>query len=297
MHTPPSSVAAPVAWPEVVRHVGSELALRKIELCTMPKKASLPLASLRLESPAPDNVRIALWGQDPEELLAERTLDLAPVPSDARLLSIAVAADELLATNFRELESRAERRRQRSTPAPPPPPAPPAPAEAPLELGLAFGGDVFGGGQQLLGADLRIAARLARRWHGIGRLGFRQGFPETAEHGTVQASAVVFGGGLRLEAISGQRLKLDVMARVDALRVNASAYPNAGAVATAADGFAVVASGGAGVRGVLSRSMQLLLDGSVGGALHALHITDTGRRVSGVSGLALGVGGGVLVLF
>lgn len=293
--TPEVAADDPVAWPEVVRHVGSELRLRELELCATPKPGR-PLATLRLERVQPSGVEIALLLAPGEPPLAARTLDLEPVPPDARLLAIAVAADELLASNLAELRQRAAQARERAEPALPAAP-PPAPAEPRVELGLAFVGDVFGGGQELLGVDALVGARFARRLAVTARLGIRQGLPTAADHGSVQARALVFGGGLRFAAMTSDQLRVDVLARLDALSVGVEAYPTAGADAQAQQGLAFAASGGAGLRWALSSSLELLLQGNVGGALHAVHITDTGRRVSGVSDLALGAGGGVLAAF
>jgi hypothetical protein len=289
-----------VSWADVVRHVGSELLLREVELCSAPKP-SPALASLRLSRSGVSGVTIALWGVEPVQLLGERTLELGPVPADARLLSIAVAADELLATNLRELERRTEaaRARREAREARRTRPAPPAPVqrESRDELGLAFVGDVFGGGQALLGADAHLHARLGRRFAAGFRLGLRQGLATRAEHGSVEARALVLGLLSRFEALAGERLKLDLLARADGFFVDASAYPSAGATGHGVSGFALTAGGGLGVRGVLSRSLQLSLDGTVGGAWRPLHLTDTGQRISGLSGVAVSAGGGVLVLF
>lgn len=300
MQTPHSSDDELVSWPDVVRHVGSELSLREVELCTLPKPGR-PLATLRFARTGQSDVRIALWALDPAQVLAERTLELEPVPPDARLLSLAVAADELLAANLPELERRAELARARPAPrmAGPQPTRPAAePRALAREVGVAFVGDVFAGGQQLLGADLRLAVRFAPRWAATLRAGPRQGLPTTADHGTIETSARVLGAGLRFEVLTGPRLRLDLLARLDGLAVSATAYSSEqGTVAQSASHTAIAVSGGVGLRSALSRRLRLMLDGTVGGVPYPVTFTDTGRGVTGVSGLALGAGGGVLVAF
>jgi hypothetical protein len=298
MRTPSPSESSPVAWPEVVRHVRSELALRRIGLCMTPQRRR-PLAELRLEEQPPSSLRISLWSVDPPETLGERSLDLAPIPSDARLLAIAVAADELLGANFLELDRRAERARSapenHALPTAPPPPRP-AP-EPRFDLGPGFVYESFDGGQALLGVDARLGLQLFGPLSVTARLGYRQGLPQQADHGSVHSSAFLGGLGLRLELVGEGRLKLDVLGRADAMRLNADAFPEAGASAREDAGTAVVLGGGPGLRVVLSRSLRLVVDVTAGGAVRPVHITDDGRRVSGASGLVLGAGGGVLAAF
>jgi len=297
MQTPAPSPDAPVVWAEVVRHVKSEFLLRHIGLCTT-HQGKRPLAELRLEQQPPSSLRISLWTRDPLEALGERSLDLGPIPSDARLLAIAVAADELLAANFRELERRAERARAaRPRPARAPAPAATQPAQPRFEVGPGFVYETFDGGQTLLGVDARLGLKLVGPLSATARLGFRQGLREPADHGSVRASALVGGLGVRVELGGGQRLKVDLLGRFDALRLNASAFAEAGATAREDAGLALVLGGGPGLRVLLSRSLRLVADATAGHAVRPVHITDDGQRVSGASGLVLGAGGGVLATF
>jgi hypothetical protein len=298
VRTPPPSTGALVAWTEVVRHVQSELLRRHIGVCTAPQSRR-PLGELRFEELPSSGLRISLWAREPAELLGDRSLDLGPIPSDARLLSIAVAADELLAANILELDRRAERARNapenHALPTAPPPPFP-AP-EPRFDLGPGFVYESFDGGQALLGVDARFGSRLVGPLGVTARLGYRQGLPEQADHGSVHTNALLGGVGLRLELVSEGRLKLDVLGRADALRLNADAFPEAGASAREDAGLALVLGGGIGLRVVLSRTLRLVADATAGSAVRPVHITDDGRRVSSASGLVLGAGGGVLAAF
>ncbi len=293
-----TAAAAPVAFADVVKHVGSELRLRQVELCTTPKR-SRALGELRIEVVPPTSLRISLWAEELHESLGERALDLEPIPSDARLLAIAVAADELVATNLRELERRAQVAAERAIAPRPLPPRPVArEARGPsFELGPGFVYEAFDGGQTLLGFDARFGVRLAGPLALTLRAGFRQGLPKPADHGSLHATALLGGLGLRLRLVSGRRVELALLARLDAMRLSATAYPSPGATAHADDGTAVLFGAGPALRVALSRSVGLMLEGTAGSALRPVHITDDGRRVSGVSGLALALGGGVLVAF
>ncbi len=296
IQTPEQAPGEALDWQNVVRHLASELAVRGVDLCTVGK-ASRPLSRLRLTSETTTRVRITLLTGDADEQLAGRTLELGAVPADARLLAIAVAADELLAANWSEIERRQQRA---ATPpqAPPREPAPPPPrAEPSFALGPVFAFDAFGGGQRLLGVDARAAVRFAPRLALTARLGVRQGLPRHSEHGSLHATALLGGLGLRLELGGSDRLRIDLFGRADAVRLSASAYANPGAIDRNAAGVAVTTLGGVDVRLLLSRSMQVMLEAGLGGVPRPVHISDAGQRVSGVSELGFTLGGGVSAAF
>jgi hypothetical protein len=285
-------------WREVMAHVRSELSLRKIGLCTSTATTDgVPLARLIFQGSADQQVKISLVTGS--ELVAERTLDLQSLPSDARLLAIAVASDELLAASLGELERRRARASRPAATAPRP--APPLPArvapEPRFELGPGFVYDRYGGGQSQLGADLRVSARSVGPLALMLRLGYRQALPESAPHGSLRASGVLGGIGVRLPLLHEGRLRLFALGRVDALRLTVSAYPNVGATTREQSDVAVVAAAGPGMALTLSEHLRIGLDVTAGGALRPVHVTDSGQRVTGVSGLALAVGGGVNVAF
>jgi hypothetical protein len=294
--TPEPTVDSALHWADVVAHVRSELALRSVALCNAAS-AEQKLADLAFESDVAGRVRIRL-ATGPERLpVAERTLDLSSVPLDARLLSIAVAADELLAANWAELEQRRARARPPPVSAPPPPPLPIPAKELTFELGPGFVYESFAGGQTLLGAELRAGVRLAPPLLLTARLGFRQGLPEAAPHGSLHSSGLLGGLGLRLRLLQGERFSLALHGRADALRLAVSAYAEAGATAHDRHDVALLLTAGPTASLALSRSIRITLDSSAGSAVRPVHITDSGARVSGVSGLALAAGGGVLVAF
>lgn len=296
-----SGADAGVTWQDVVRHVEGELTARGVAACSDDEsafgaRAPLAFGWLELEATTPERVRIALRFADGATGAAERALELGQVPADARALSIAIAADELLAANWAGVERRAARRApQPKQPEIPTPPRAPEPAR--FELGPSFAFEAFAGGQRLLGADVRFGWRL---WAPLAltlRGGVRQGLPETAPHGSVHSFALLGGFGLRCDLLQSTALTLRILARADALRVAASAYPTAGAVAHEANGVALVLSGGPELELQLSRSLRLQLDATGGGAARPVHVTDSGERVSGISGWAMSVAGGVSVAF
>jgi hypothetical protein len=297
IQTPERAPHEQLDWQDVVRHVAGELSVRGVDLCTLGK-STRPLARLRLASETATRVRITLVTGDTEQRLAARSLELGSVPDDARLLAIAVATDELLAANWREVERRAhgQLRPQETTNAAPPVPTP-LRDEPRFELGPVFAFDSFAGGQRLLGVDARGALRFGPRLALTARAGLRQGLPRAAPHGSLHATALLGGLGLRLELSTARRLRLDLFGRADALRLGASAYASSGATDRSETGVAIVTLGGLDLRLLLSRSVRVLLEAGAGGAPRPVHITDAGQRVSGVSGLAITLGGGVNATF
>ncbi len=277
-----------------MRHLASELAVRGVDLCAVPK-SSRPLARLQLTTETATRVQIILVAGDTDERLGERALDLDSVPIDARLLAIAVATDELLAANWSDLE-----RRRAAEPPPAPkrqPAAPSARAEPRFLLGPVFAFDAFGGGQRLLGVDARAAFGFAPRCALTARLGVRQGLPRSSDHGSLHATALLGGLGLRLELARSDRLRIDLFGRADAVRLSASAYANPGAIDRSDSGVAVTTTGGVALRLLLSRSLQVTLEAGLGGVPRPVHITDARQRVSGVSELGFTLGGGVSAAF
>ncbi len=296
-----SGADAGVAWQDVVRHVEGEVTARGVAACGDDAAANgsgktLPFAWLELEATTPERVRIALRFADSAAPPTERALELGRVPADARALSIAVAADELLAANWAGVQERAVH-----------PPSPKTPQAAKLtasvaeppsvELGPSFELDAFAGGQRLLGADVRLGWRFAAPLTLTLRGGIRQGLPEAAPHGSVHSSGLVGGVGLRCDVLKGRTLTFGLLARADALRLAASAYADTGAVAHEANAIAVLLSGGPELELRLSHVLRLQLEVAGGGAARPVHVTDSGERVSGVSGWALAVAGGVRAAF
>ena len=307
IQTPEPSPGDELDWQNVVRHLAGELAVRGVDLCSVAK-SSRPLSRLQLTTESATRVRITLLAGDdregaehaldPDTRLGERALELGAVPADARLLAIAVATDELLAANWGEIERRWQRAAEASKVRKPEPAPPPAPrADLRFLLGPVFAFDAFGGGQRLLGVDARAAFRFAPRLALTARIGVRQGLPQGSDHGSVHATALLGGLGVRLELARSERLRIDLFGRVDALRLNASAYANPGAIDRKDDAVAVTALAGVDLRLLLSRSVQLMLEAGLGGVPRPVHITDAGQRVSGVSALALTLGGGVSAAF
>lgn len=295
VRTPAPSSAALLDWQEVVQHVRSELTLRQVALCASAGRGE-PLGSLRFESSSDGHVLIelSLAGR----AIASRELELASVPNDAHLLAIAVATDELLAANWTLLEE--HRAGARAVPPPQAAPrvvAPPRRESPRFELGPAFAYEAFSGGQTLLGAELRAGFDLLERLTLTTRVGFRQGLPERAPHGSLRSSGMLGGLGLRLRLVSTSRVELGLTGHASALGLTVSADAGAGVTATDRSDVAVVLSAGPSAALLLSSSIRIALELAVGSAVRPVHVTDTGARVSGASGLAIAPAGGVLVVF
>lgn len=288
-----SGADAGVAWQDVVQHVKGELTARGVAACNDDKT---PFGWLELEATTPERVRIALRFADSAAAPAERALELGQVPADARALSIAVAADELLAANWAGVQERAERPQTQPAPRPTVVKAPAEEARN-LQLGPSFVFEAYGGGQRLLGADVRFGWRFASPLALTLRAGIRQGLPETAPHGSVHSSALLAGLGLRADLLRQSAFCLGLTARADALRLTASAYANAGAVAHEASGLGVVLSVGPVLELRLSRLLSLQVEATAGGTPRPVYVTDGGQRVGGASSWAASVAGGVNATF
>ncbi len=284
---------------EVLRHVRAELAMRHIDVCT-EASGSPPSATVRIATIATEGVEIAIDVRDAvTNKRLSRTLDLRTLPPDARFLAIAVATDELLRASWIELALR--------PPAPEAPRPPPAildvvqsdlKVEPRVELGAQLAFEWYGGGQEHLGVDVRAGVRPVRRLTAFVRLGLRQGFAIAAPDGSVRSTALLagLGGRLALTSPSGP-LGLEVLGRVDAVRVSFLPTADAGAVEHPNQATAVVAAAGFAAWVALGPAMLLVADATLGAPLRPVQATDSGSQVTAVRGLTFATGGGVVALF
>jgi len=276
----------------LVAQLEAGLEARHIELCATgaPFTRDGPASEIALSARG-ENVTVTVLDAITGKRL-ERAVALAPVPRDARPLTVALAIDELLRASWVELGLPDA-----------PPPARPVPPEigalvAPrprraVEFGAALAAERFGGGTTLGGIEL--VARRAPAGLVIPHVavGLRRGATVHAADGDVRATAFEAEAGVELALPPRARrweLQLGLSGRL--LHAVLSGRPRAdarGADATA-DALYLVA----GLRGAvrLTRAFGFALAGSVGVPLRAVDVLDGETRVAGLSGplltLALG---------
>jgi hypothetical protein len=289
----------PSAFDEIVRHVRAELALRRIDLCPSGKGTS-PIAMLALSAASADALEVSIDVRDAlTDKRLSRQLALGALPVDARPLAIAVATDELLRASWLEIAMK--------KPAAPLPPAPPAVADAVAadlraepraDIGAAFAMESYAGGPTYTGGDVRAGFRPLSFLTATLRLGLRLGSSTLAPDGRVRSNAVVVGGGAKLTVTPlRSSTGVDLIARVDAVRVAFLPDANPNAVAQGSQGTAVVAGGGVAAWAMLGSSLRIGVEATAGGTLRTVRVTDVGNQVTALAGLTLGAGGSVAALF
>ena len=213
-----------------------------------PKEAGTPpVASVRITTGATEGIEIAIDVRDAvTDKRLSRTLDLRSLPPDARFLAIAVATDELLRASWLEIAMRTA----------PPQQAPPPAAildvvkaelrpEHRVEMGAQLAFEWYGGGQELYGVDMRAGLRPTRRFTALLRLGLRQGLAVTAPDGSIRSSAILVGVGGKLALTSpSDPAGVEILGRIDALRVSFLPTADPGALEHPNQATAIVAAGG-----------------------------------------------------
>jgi len=277
----------------LVAQLEAGLEARHIELCATgaPFTRDGPASEIALSARG-ENVTVTVLDAITGKRL-ERAVALAPVPRDARPLTVALAIDELLRASWVELGLP-------DAPAPARPVPPeigalvPTPARRrQLELGAALAAERFGGGTRMEGIELVARRAPAGLLIPHIALGLRRGAAVHAADGDVSVAAFDVDVGVEVAVSPRARrweLQLGLSGRL--LRALLSGRPRAeasGANATATALYLV-----AGVRGAvrLTRAFGLGLAGGFGVPLRAVDIFDGDARIAGLSGplltLALG---------
>jgi hypothetical protein len=277
----------------VLSDLRAGLANRGIDACRQSDGEAEPLASVRIASTSGPSVAVTLEIRDAlTEKRVMRDVDLARVPEDGRAFAIAIAVDELVWASWAEI---ALAKRVPKKPRRQPPPEVvrgvesvlPEREEPSTRLGARGALEHFGGGQTHLGADATALFPLSERFGLELSLGLRQGRRVRSEHGEVVSSAAGAGALLRVALLEPLPLELSLFAgpRTALARFAGRAGPDARG--TELSGVVLYVRGGvlAGVR--ILRPLWLEAAGGAGAPLRGLEATDSGRVVSGVSGLEL----------
>jgi hypothetical protein len=295
----PAADRTPPELGEIIRSVRSELALRQIDVCTEGRGAP-PIASIQIAVTSADGGSVVIDVRDSvTEKQLSRALDLRMLPPDSRFLAIAVATDELLRASWVEIALRS---------APPPRVPPPAVvmevvsaelrSEPRLEVGTLLAFEAYGGGQQHLGVDLRAGYHALSRFTATLRLGLRQGSSTATPNGSVGASAMLAGVGVALGLAAPSRpFGMDLLVRLDAVRVSFLPSAAPGVLEHPSSGIAVIVEAGLAPWLALGSSVRLVADATLGVPVRPVQASDTGNQATGVAGLAFATGGGIAAIF
>jgi len=296
--------AEDVAEERTIEHMRAELGPSGIDVCTDARAGAPPaLATVRLTASDESTVDISAEVVDAvtsKEL--SRTIDLAATPPDARALTIALGATELLRASWVEIELASA-----------PPGAVPVPPEVEADVarerrrdlaerpstraavGLAAAGEEFSGGLRQLGLDLHATGTLSRRLALGARFGARGAGREEGMSGSVATSGWIAGiaATAPLSPLGG-RAGVGVVARVDALALTFRGHPTESATGTRRGGTALILGGGIASWVRLTGGLRFEVEALAGGAPRGVVATDgtaplvsaDGFLVAGSLGLA-----------
>jgi hypothetical protein len=266
------------------------LRLRGLLVCGPDKPGmEAPLASVQLSAAELNRVAVEIEVHDAlTNKYVLREVDTRNVPADARGLTLAAAAEELLRASWAELALE-----DAPTPAREPPievtnavrPATSVRRDG-RSLGLRFSAEHHSGGQTQLGPDIwfnlwvtgYIAAELA--------IGYRHGLEVTAEHGTIESKAAVLGTDV-VFAFADRKSPLLLATR---LGMQFSAYEFSGEAGDAGvgydrPGFGIGARAALVLRVTLGDVAELRLEAGPGVSMRSLEALDEGIDVTGTTGV------------
>jgi hypothetical protein len=334
--------ADPPSWFDgFAKHLQSELALRGIDVAVAreggpraPGESSAAAAEVDAELvvDAPSALRPVLrfsvakgagGAHDTGSAPHVRQVNLSSVPRDGCALALAVAADELMRSNWSRAVP-AERADAGAGEGEPPPHASEqrqegnadaaaregekaAPASesgdrattvdadmrgeaaAASTIGAAAAVETFTAGQTQIGADVRGTVRLVPRLELELRGGWRSIVARETTHGSIDGHAIVFGGALALRVVESARVGLLIVGRADVLRASYSGQTRDAASVDATTEAAYGCVLGVGPRGRVLLTRSLALDAEVLAGVSPIATTaaDAGSAVVSTNGAAL----------
>lgn len=312
-----ASKGQPAPFNSTIRaHLAAELEAEGILLCPERRAGDQPfshppLAVVRLglspssrEGRGRDGAEAPAVGITVEDAITRKSLyreiELAGTAEDARPLTIALSASELLKASWAELNLRDAQ-----------PPTVPVPKSIEREVGSQLGrselrpslsvrvaGEEFSGGLRQLGPELGIAFLPWARLTLLARMGVRSALRTAAPDGEVAPDGWVVGAGAALR-VSPQSWspRLDFFGRLDVFHVRFVPLPKGRATGIPAKGESVVLS--LGMAGKLRLSQSAWFEGSIsaGPTLHGVEATDAGVGVVRAGGLAVSGSVGIAISF
>jgi hypothetical protein len=269
----------------VLGQLAAGLEARHLELCATSNTAGAASA-LAISVIGPDTLSVTVRDSVTGKRL-EREIALAAVPGDARPLTVALVADELLRASWIELalpdapvaaHSVAPQIAALAL-------VPIAPAPHSWELGAALAAERFGGGTRQAGVDLVVRAAPARPLWLHAAIALRRAADVHAADGLVRAT--VLGADVGAEVAlppADRRWHLAVAASGRLLRASLSGEPRPDARGGQATATAFYLC--AGVRGALrlTQSFGLSLEAAFGVPVRGVDLLDGATRVAGLSG-------------
>jgi hypothetical protein len=281
--------------PKLQQSIRADLAAglrtRGLLVCSPDQRGTeAPLASVQLSAASVTRVSVEIEVHDAlTNKYVLREVDTRNVPGDARGLTLATAAEELLRASWAELAIE-----DASPPVREPPPEVREAVRPAISarrndhvLGVRMAGEHHSGGQTLLGPDAWFDAWFSEHFAAELAIGYRRGLNETSRHGTIESEAAVFSADA-LFALAGRSSELLVLVRfgVSLASFTFSGRPHEGAGGDNRKGTNVTAHAAVGLRLALGQSAELRLEIGPGVGLHALSALDGDDEVTGTQGIA-----------
>ena len=281
----------------VIQDLKAGLASRGIAACAEGRGPETPpVAAIVIGSGNQESVKLTVEIRDAlTEKRVSRDVDLTNMPADGRALAIAVAADELVWASWAEIAYKSTYRRSAAPPEvvtaveraiqPPPSPKKARPRATRMRLGAQLAADHFGAGLTLLGADALAVAPFTPKFRLKIAAGAREGLVVRAQDGRVRSIATNLTVESSLLVLRGANAELSwtLGSRLAWVSLYGEASP--GVLGTRMNGIAVFARTGPGVGLRVGGSLWVELNGSLGVPLRAVQASDTGRIITGASGL------------
>jgi hypothetical protein len=284
------------------------LKLKGIDACPLGHEGSnAPLAVIELSAEDPTRVIVSIEIHDAvTEKRVLRDLDLSTITDDARPLTIAAAADELMRASWAELAL---------ADAPTPTSEPPsvvtdtvkaAVASSPLRpktstahaLGARGALEHHSAGHTQLGADVYAGLWILERIGFELGVGLRRGLTRKGTHGEVGSSALVGTGELRFALLPrDQDVELDALIGIAVANVRFRGEAGVGAESAAGAGIDVHARAGLSAQVLLSRALRLRALASAGAPLRSVEATDASKVVASTGGIELRAAAGLEIAF
>lgn len=259
-----------------------------------------PLASVQLSAASMTRVSVEIEVHDAlTNKYVMREVDTRNVPLDARGLTLAAAAEELLRASWAELAI------EDATPPVREPPEEVRDAVRPAggtgaghAIGVRMAGELYGGGQTLLGPDVwfdlwfgeYVAAELA--------IGYRRGLNHASRHGSIESEAAVASAdALFAFAHRGATISLLARAGFALASLEYSGRPGDGGEGKVRSGVNVALRASLVLRLALGASVELRLEAGPGVSLRGLSALDAGDEVTGTQGMQGHAGLGLGAVF
>ncbi|MBN2191566.1 MAG: hypothetical protein JW751_02020 [Polyangiaceae bacterium] len=304
VHLTAAAVAPSIPLARTIEHMRAELAPSGIDVCTIPRADAPPaLATVRLA--ASDEATVSISAEVDDAVTSKqlsRRIDLSTTSPDARALTVALGATELLRASWaevglpdaptgavpvpREVETDLAKERRRGATSGSP--------RATVEFAVA--GEEFSGGLRELGLDLRVTERVWRRLTVGGRLGARRADRESSPYGRVDTDGWLLGISMATPITTlTDRAGVDLVGRADAFSLTFRGTPTEMATGGGRSSVMLTLAAGFGSWVRFAKNLRGEVEAVAGGAPRSVTVTDGtsplvsthGMFVAGSVGLGL----------